>query len=69
MSSNRKDEKYYVNVRNYKYVFLSRSCLLKNTERTQKYFLHQFSTKLTRDELVKRHALFAGVDLVSNYID
>ena len=47
----------------------TRSCLLKNTERTKKYSLHQFSTKLTRDDLVKTRALFAGVDLLSNYID
>ena len=47
--------KYYVNIENYKHVFLSetRSCLLENTEGTRKYILHQFSTKLTR-------ALFAG---------
>ena len=36
------------------------SCLLKNAERTQKYSVHQFSTKLTLAELVKTCALFAG---------
>ena len=39
----------------------TRNCLLKNTERTRKYSLHQFSTKLTRAELVKARALFAGL--------
>ena len=38
----------------------TRSGLLKNTETNQKYSLHQFSTKLTRAELVKTRALFAG---------
>ena len=37
------------------------SCLLKNTKRTQKYSLDQFSTKFTRAELVKTRALFAGI--------
>ena len=32
---------------------------MKNTERTQKYSLHQFSTKFTHAELVKTRALFA----------
>ena len=38
----------------------TKSCLLKNTERTRKYSLHQFSTKLTCAELVKTRALLAG---------
>ena len=37
----------------------TRSCLLENTERTRKYSLHQFATKLTRAQLVKTRALFA----------
>ena len=43
----------------------TRSYLLKNTERTQKFSLHQFSTKLTRAELVKTRALFAGYIVTS----
>ena len=34
------------------------SYLLKNTERTRKSSLHQFSTKLTRAELVKTPAIY-----------
>ena len=36
--------------------------MLKNTERTRKYSLYQFSTKLTLAVLVKTCALFAGND-------
>ena len=36
----------------------TRSCLLKNTERTRK---HSLPTKLTCAELVKMRALFAGI--------
>ena len=36
-------------------------CLLKNSKRTRESSLHQFSTKLTRAELVNPLAVFAGI--------
>ena len=67
MLSIENDEKYYVNIENFKYQGMCCSVktmsYLKNTERTQKYSLYHFSTKLTRAELVKTRAraLFTGM--------
>ena len=54
---------YYVKITSMCFSVKTSSCLLTDTERTQKYSLHQFSTKLTRAELVKTRALFAGCTL------
>ena len=45
----------------------TRSCLLENTKRTRKYSLQQFSTKITRAELVNTPALFAGRPVIMVY--